>query len=56
MAIFHASGRVEERPMFSRDIKQSQEAKELIYNGYETLIATGELVPNHLYTFWNLTR
>ena len=43
MAIFHAHGCVKERPMFSRDKKQSQKAKEVIYDGYETLIATGEL-------------
>ena len=47
MAIFHASGRVAERPMFSRDLrknkKEDNEDAIDIYNGHETLIATGEI-------------
>ena len=43
MAIFHASGRVAERPMFSRDLKEHKDTGVSIYEGRETLIATGEI-------------
>ena len=56
MAIFHASGRVSERPMFSRDLKKNKKENDdnniSLYEGNESLIATGEIGANPSIFIW----